>query len=172
MLVRLILILLFSINLPLKGQEGPVQNSTNQLLPSDLATLTGSWKGELTYLDYNSGKPYTMPVNLMVDPAQKPGLHTLHFEYPNEPRANSKERLKLSSKGKKMNGKSLHSREVLEDGTIRAILQYEGKDDFQKAAIKETYLMGKERLIIRKEVRFENAEEWILRNEYLFRRAS
>ena len=32
----------------------------------DLAASTGSWQGKLTYLDYSSGKPYTMPANIKI----------------------------------------------------------------------------------------------------------
>ena len=33
----------------------------------DANLLSGSWKGSLTYLDYNSGKPYTMPANTNIN---------------------------------------------------------------------------------------------------------
>ena len=32
----------------------------------DLEKLSGSWQGSLTYLDYSSGKPYTMPADIEV----------------------------------------------------------------------------------------------------------
>ena len=55
----------------------------------DFKPAFGKWKGTLTYLDYTSGKPYTMPCNIKVS---KDGSNAqqliLAFEYPNEPKAN------------------------------------------------------------------------------------
>ena len=36
------------------------------VVADDLAPLLGEWKGSLTYVDYSSNKPYTMPANLTV----------------------------------------------------------------------------------------------------------
>ena len=33
----------------------------------DLKNLIGKWEGTLTYLDYQSDKPYTMPANIEVN---------------------------------------------------------------------------------------------------------
>jgi len=32
----------------------------------DLSNSVGSWEGKLTYLDYASGKPYTMSANIKI----------------------------------------------------------------------------------------------------------
>jgi len=44
------------------------------------------------------------------------------------------------------------------------------KDNNKKAEIRVIYIIGKEELIIRKEVKFENTENWKLRNEYNYKR--
>jgi hypothetical protein len=33
----------------------------------DLSNSAGRWEGKLTYLDYSSGKPYTMLANINID---------------------------------------------------------------------------------------------------------
>ena len=43
-----------------------LSQTTTRCSSNDLKQLTGFWKGTLTYLDYSSGKPYTMPANLEV----------------------------------------------------------------------------------------------------------
>jgi hypothetical protein len=37
-------------------------------LQKDFAKLSGTWGGSLTYVDYSTGKPYTMPANLEIIP--------------------------------------------------------------------------------------------------------
>ena len=35
-------------------------------IQKDFYKLSGTWEGSLTYLDYSSGKPYTMPANVEI----------------------------------------------------------------------------------------------------------
>lgn len=37
-----------------------------KVIPEDLKTLIGSWEGSLTYLDYQTNKPFTMPATVVV----------------------------------------------------------------------------------------------------------
>jgi 3-methyladenine DNA glycosylase/8-oxoguanine DNA glycosylase len=37
-------------------------------IKKDFAKLSGTWEGSLTYVDYSTGKPYTMPANLEIIP--------------------------------------------------------------------------------------------------------
>jgi len=44
---------------------GFAQTST-KITKQDIQTFTGNWKGTLTYLDYTSNKPYTMPADIVI----------------------------------------------------------------------------------------------------------
>ncbi|MEO6819792.1 MAG: hypothetical protein ABI266_00785, partial [Ginsengibacter sp.] len=64
-----------------------------QIIPKismkDFGTLSGSWQGSLTYLDYSSGKPFTMPADITVRRIKKSNKFIFSNIYPNEPNANS-----------------------------------------------------------------------------------
>ena len=72
--------------------------------------LLGDWKGRLTYLDYQSNKPYTMPADLIV--TQLPNGYQLVFSniYPNEPKANNHDTLTLREGGKMIDNEVVMSR--------------------------------------------------------------
>ena len=40
---------------------------SSKVTVADLKPLTGKWQGSLTYLDYSSGKPFTMPANVDIE---------------------------------------------------------------------------------------------------------
>ena len=57
--MKIIMTILFSLlAFSLFGQE--------EVTTNDLNASFGFWEGELTYLDYQSGKPFRMPANLEV----------------------------------------------------------------------------------------------------------
>ena len=138
----------------------------------DLASLVGDWEGSLTYMDYSSGKPYTMPANLKVEEGKNRYELVLNNIYPNEPKANSKGKLKMSKDGSKIDGKPVVSRSMDDNYVVQLIVEYEGKDgnDNKKAIIRLTYTLGDKEFINRKEVRFLDSDEWILRNEFKYQR--
>jgi len=138
----------------------------------DFAPSLGDWKGELTYLDYKSGKPYSLPVNLSLNLSNS-NINQLIFTYtyPNEPKANGKDTLELKKEGTYLNEQRVTS-------VIRAIqaniIQTErsGTDgnEHKKAIIREVYELGKNFFVMRKEVKFEGELNWIKRNEFVFKR--
>ncbi len=140
---------------------------------NDFKTALGAWKGTLTYLDYSSGKPYTMPVDISL------GLNTAKvdeiifaFVYPDEPKANGNDTLIISKNGIEINGAAVTEKHELPDGTLQIITETKGVDgnDHRKAVLRHTYSISKTVFKNRKEVRFEGEEKWILRNEYSFNR--
>ena len=46
--------------------NGIAQSNKPILRPHDLKSLVGTWSGQLTYLDYTSGKPFNMPANVEI----------------------------------------------------------------------------------------------------------
>ena len=134
----------------------------------DFKPALGKWTGTLTYLDYTSGKPYTMPANITVsaDP-QNIRQIILSIEYPDEPKANGNDTLTISSDGKMLNRDVVISKQK-SNGKLEIITERNDVDgnDRKKALIRHIYSIGKKSFSNRKEVKFEGEEKWILRNEY------
>ena len=132
--------------------------------------LLGKWEGTLTYIDYTSNTPYSMPANVTVTEGKNKNQLVLLNEYPNEPKANGKGKINFSKNGQALNGSDLISRENLENGDLELVTESMGKDNNEKALIRIVYVIGKDRFIMRKEVKFENSESWLQRNEFSYRR--
>jgi len=142
----------------------------NTVQPEILENTIGEWKGSLTYLDYQTNKPYTMPVNLSIEHGKNKHQFKLFLEYPKETNANSTDKIKISKDGTKINKADVISNRKISEDEFEIITEYSGKDNNQKAEIRVIYIIGKAKLIIRKEVKFGNTENWILRNEYNYKR--
>ena len=138
----------------------------------DLHLLPGSWKGSLTYIDYNSGKPYTMPANIEVVQMEQTDRFLLAFYYPDEPKANDKDTFLISNSGKVFNGGTIKKVERLKEGGIVITTEQNGRDgnDNKKAVLKHIYTIQNTVFISRKEVNFAGSKNWMLRNEYRFSR--
>ena len=57
----------------------------------DLSSSLGRWEGNLTYLDYSSGKPFTMLADIKISLTADSRGYIMAYEYPKEPHANSKD---------------------------------------------------------------------------------
>jgi len=140
------------------------------VVPKDIEIILGDWTGSLTYIDYSSNEPYTMPADVTVKQGENKNKLTLIFKYPNEPNANSKGQISISKKGDKINKEIVVLKRELSNEQLEIITEYKGKDNKKKALIRNKYILGSKKFVIRKEVKFENSNEWIMRNEYSFER--
>ena len=111
-----------------------------------------------------------MPANLTVKQGRNEYELLLLNIYPNEPKANSSEKIKISEDGKQLNKKLIKSKQRLPKGQIQIITEYKGKDNKKKALIRNIYILAGKQFVIRKEVQFENSDKWIMRNEYYYSR--
>jgi hypothetical protein len=149
----------------------PTYNFSQNIITTDnLKTLLGEWVGTITYTDYSTNKPFTMPANLIVKPGKNNHQLILNISYPNEPNANSEDKIKISKDGTQLNKIDIKSKQNLPNGQIQITTQYSGKDNRKKALIKNIYIIGNSEFIIRKEVKFENSDAWLMRNEYKYSR--
>jgi hypothetical protein len=139
-------------------------------LVKDFQNMSGSWKGSLTYLDYSSGKPYTMPANIEVKRVDKTNKFALSNIYSNETNANSIDTVTISTDGKYIDKAWVKSRRRLPSGDIEIITEESGKDgnDNKPATFRHTYILGKTIFKKRKDVQFIDETEWIYRHEYAF----
>jgi hypothetical protein len=133
----------------------------------DLSNSVGSWEGKLTYLDYASGKPFTMLANIKIGLTADNKGFIMGYEYPNEPHANSKDTTFIA-------GNYFGKDKIVEfvkdlDGGYKMITEINGNDgnDNKKAILRHTYLLKSKTFSIIKDVKFEGTDKWIKRNEYL-----
>jgi len=137
----------------------------------DLSNSLGSWEGKLTYLDYSSGKPFTMLANVKISLTENKKGYIMGYEYPKEPEANSKDTTyevdQFFGKDKIVDFKKESN------GDFRLVTEIMGEDgnDNKKAILRHTYLLKSATYSIIKEVKFEGSDSWIKRNEYLLTRA-
>lgn len=141
-----------------------------KITSEDLKVIIGNWEGSLTYLDYQTGKPFTMPANLIVSQGKSKDELVLKNIYPKEPKANSSDKIKIDKNGMLLNKNVVTSREELENGHVQIQTEKKSKDDNKKALLRYTYIIGDDFFLIRKEVQFEQSSDWIKRSEYSYQR--
>jgi len=139
----------------------------------DFKPVLGNWKGTLTYLDYSSGKPYTMPANVSISIDTKNNNQIIFsYQYPNEPKSNGSDTLQIKSNGTMLDQATVSLKKINTDGSIQIETERNGIDgnDNKKAILKHVYLISSKQFINRKEVKFMGEQNWIKRNEYNFSR--
>ena len=148
------------------------QNNLNPLL-KDFEKLIGTWQGTLTYLDYSSGKPYTMSANVEINRINKSNKLVFSNLYPKETSANSVDTISVSKDGKHINKELVKSRRKLPNGDIEIITEEIGKDgnDNKPATFRHTYIFGSTIYINRKDVKYIGESKWINRHEYSYKKA-
>jgi hypothetical protein len=139
-------------------------------IQKDFGKLSGTWKGSLTYLDYSSGKPYTMPADIEIKEISKSNKLVFMNIYPNETSANSIDTISFSTDGKYIDKELIKSRRKLPNGNIEIITEEYGKDgnDNKPATFRHTYTLGKTIYKKRKDVQFSSETAWINRHEYTY----
>lgn len=151
---------------------GSLPASEARIKRNDLQILTGAqWSGTLTYLDYSSQKKVSIPVNLTVKPnGADEWSWVFVYSYPDEPHANSQEIVKLSKDGKSISGEVVLERTSLPDHTVRVVTEKKGEDNNRSASIRFTYSLSAGNFSIKKEVRYENENQFFERNEFRLKR--
>ena len=143
-------------------------------IQKDFGRLAGSWSGSLTYLDYKSGKPFTMPADLEIKRLHKTNKFLFSNIYPNEKNANSTDTISISKNGKYIDKEVVKSRHKLPNGDIEIITEELGKDgnDNKPATFRHTYTLGSTTYKNRKDVQFVGDTNWINRHQYLYKKKS
>lgn len=145
---------------------------SSKVTVNDLKPLIGKWQGSLTYLDYSSGKPFTMPANIDIEQQGTSKSFLFIHSYPKEPKANSTDTITLSRNGRMFDGSSVKSKRVLNDGSteiVTEILKTDGNEN-KPAILRHTYIIGPKVYSNRKDVQFTGQTNWIMRNEYKYTR--
>ena len=144
---------------------------TAKVSAKDFKALIGSWEGSLTYLDYSSGKPYTMPANVAVKRIDKTRSFIFFNIYPDEMSANSADTLHLSADGQFIGTARVKSRTKLANGMLEIVTEEAGLDgnDDQPATLRLIYTISPTTFTRRKEVQFKGTTNWIKRHEYAYK---
>lgn len=134
----------------------------------DLSNSIGSWEGKLTYLDYSTGKPFSMLANIKISLTQDGMGYIMGYEYPKEPHANAKDTTYI--KDDFFGNDKIVAFESDVNGGFKMITEVAGEDgnEHKKATLRHTYTLKSNTFSIMKEVMFEGTNAWIKRNEYLF----
>ena len=138
---------------------------------SEFNKLAGCWEGQLTYLDYGTNKPFSMPANLQVTRISNTKSFVLANIYPEEPKANANDTIIISGDGSYINKEKITSKQIDKDGTVRLTTELSGEDgnDQKQALFRFSYLLSPTGFTFRKEVQFTGNKEWILRHEYIYK---
>jgi hypothetical protein len=140
--------------------------------PQDLRKLSGArWTGTLTYLDYRSNKKVSIPSSLTVTQAAgDENAWVFEYEYPDEPKANGKQTLKLEEEGRVFDGETVSERTGLDGGGFRLVTVKRGRDNDKDALFRFTYTLDGGTFSVKKEVKPEGAAEFFERNLYSWKR--
>jgi hypothetical protein len=138
---------------------------------SDLSNSVGSWEGKLTYLDYSTGKPFSMLANIKIALTTDKKGYVMGYEYPKEPHANAKDTTYILN--------NLFGTDKIVDfskdtsGGFKMVTEKEGNDgnDNKKSILRHTYVLKSDSYTITKEVKFVGTDKWIKRNEYLLNKS-
>jgi len=149
-----------------------VFTTESKVTRDDLQVLTGTeWSGTLTYLDYRSNKKVSIPANLTVrSNGEDKWSWVFEYKYPDEPKANSEEIVRLSKDGKSLNGEVVLERTSLADGAVRFVTEKKGQDNNRSASFRFIYELSAKTFSIKKEVRYEDENQFFERNEYRWNR--
>ncbi len=143
--------------------------SDSTVTAEEFKYLIGCWKGTITYLDYSSNKPFTMPANMTVKDFTNKNSIVYSINYPTEPSANSIDTIFISENGRFINNEPIKKKLKLTD-SLEVITEIAGIDgnDNKAALIRHTYRISKNTFSVQKEVQFVGQKSWILRNEYKY----
>ena len=144
--------------------------ATNRITAKDINVLTGGeWKGSLTYLDYSSNKKTTIPANLVVERAAEQNTWYFKNLYPDEPKANGIDTIRLTAGGKTLDNETVVSRKD-SAGIIKLITQKQLNDDGIIKIFRFTYIISPNKFSIKKEERKKTEATFFERNQYQFTR--
>lgn len=142
--------------------------SKSTVTSKDFKTLIGCWNGSLTYLDYSTNKPFSMPANMVVKDFKRSNFIIFSLIYPKEPGANTLDTIFISKDGRLLNKETIKRTSRFNKDSIEIVTEISSIDgnDNKAAIIRHTYMLGKNTYSIKKEVQFIGQTQWILRNEY------
>ena len=154
------------------GATGLQAQVADSMSRSYFLAICGNWQGQLTYLDYTSNKPFTMPAFVTVSPTADSNSFVLYTRYSEEPKANAADTLSLKNNGRFINDERVISRTKTLSGHWEIITENAGVEgnENRQAIFRHIYTIGPNEFIRRKDVRFTDEAHWFTRYTYSFTR--
>ena len=144
-------------------------NAQTKVEISDFKILNNSnWKGNLMYKNYSDGKEITLQTAMAI--SLKKNKVIIEIKFPGEPKANSKNVIKLKKKGTFFGDEKIIRKETLKNGFTKITTFYFGNDNNKKAKMYKTYLFNKNQFSITKEVEYMDSKEKFIRNKQSYKR--
>lgn len=144
----------------------------------DFEFLLGKWEGELQYLDYRDDETFiSLPATMQCEPNETGSALVLAYSYgePDGRRVDGREVLRLGRDGGEIffDGRWRVEAASLDSAAERyeVLLVGTGLDNERSAAFRKTILREGTELSITKEVRYEDEDDFFLRNRHVFARA-
>jgi hypothetical protein len=139
---------------------------------NDFKRLVGNWQGSLTYLDYTSHKPFTMPALITVSQIPNSNQFLCSNSFPEEKNANYTDTLFISNDGRMINGEPVTVREYRKNGFLEISTETRCTDgnDNKPALCRNTYTIGRLVYIKKKQVLFDGEKVWLLRHSYTYKK--
>jgi hypothetical protein len=136
---------------------------------ADFTPLRGEWKGNLTYLDYSSNKPVTLPANTKFEMVSDSSFDQFIY-YTSEPHKNDGTRYTIKENGQLLNDMKLLTRRKNTDGSLELVFEYRGPDgnDNRMATMLQVMQFSKHELVITKKVKYDGTDQFIQRHQYRF----
>lgn len=149
------------------AQNGTI---TVQTSINDFRMLEGKWKGQLTYLDYTSNKPFTMDANTLFEMVSDSSFDQFIY-YSAEPHKNADSRYTIRGNGLVLNDMKLVKRKTV-TGKLLLIFEYRGPDgnDNRMATMQRVMELIDNELTITKMVKFDGEANYFQRHQYRFTR--
>ncbi|MFK7757622.1 MAG: hypothetical protein AB8B53_11900 [Flavobacteriales bacterium] len=127
-----------------------------------------SWEGTLTYLDYSSNELTDIDTKMQVKILENTFEQNIQYVW--EPDKNIQAKTKIRKKGKYLGKQKVVSKMVNEDGSIKIVTTYKGKDNGKKATFYFTYEISSHQYKVIKEVQLSGNEVRFMRNMYTYNR--
>lgn len=141
-------------------------NGQSTIKISDFEILDNtSWKGNLTYKDYQSGELTTIDATMQITIADERIISNLQYTY--EPLKNNKSSVKIKKNGRYFGNEKVISNTIT-NGIRTFVTSYNGKDNGKKATMYITRTLSETNYTVTKEVQLKDAAERFIRNTYKF----
>jgi len=88
------------------------------------------------------------------------------MKFPGEAKYNTREKIKLSRRGDRLNGDRIINHMQLSEGGLKIVTEKQSKDDNRPATIRTSYIFRAGAFKIRKDVKFSDESNYFNRNEF------
>lgn len=141
-------------------------NAQDTIQLSDFEIINNtSWKGKLTYKDYQSGKQETIPTTMQFNIKDDKIIYSVQYDY--EPNKNNVSKVKIKKNGTYFGNEKVVSFKK-ENGTTTFETMYKGKDNGKKANMYMIRVLTDSTYSATKEVAYDGTEERFVRNTYKY----